>query len=53
MAKKLKNYRVTFTVIGEVKVKKEIVQVVDKSEVKNHLIANGYMVDEIVSCYEK
>ena len=52
MSNIMRKYRVTFTVNGDTKVKKEIVNATSKKEVKSSLLPCGYDVAEIVTCHE-
>lgn len=48
----MRNYKVEFSVKGKTKLKEEIIEAKSKKDVKIQLIGFGYIVDEIISCYE-
>ncbi|MCK9336519.1 MAG: hypothetical protein M0P43_01680 [Arcobacteraceae bacterium] len=52
MSNIMRTYRVSFTLQGEIPVKVQTIKALSKKDVKSVLLASGYNVDEIISCYE-
>lgn len=53
MSNIMRTYRVSFSENGKTPIKTETIEATSKIDVKSRLLALGYDVDEIVSCYEK
>ena len=52
MSNIMRTYKVSFTENGKIPINTETIQATSKKDVKSRLLALGYNIDEIITCYE-